>query len=65
LPEIAAFLAEHRLAFLGFELGAPALARYRARFPEDAAMTDLAKWHLFESEYRNTFGGMYVFWVQK
>jgi SAM-dependent methyltransferase len=64
LSEIAAFLAEHRLSFLGFELGAPALAQYRARFPEDAAMTDLAKWHLFESEHPDTFGGMYLFWVQ-
>jgi SAM-dependent methyltransferase/Tfp pilus assembly protein PilF len=65
LPEIAAFLTEHHLSFLGFELGAPALAHYRARFPEDAGMTDLAKWHLFESEHPDTFGGMYVFWVQQ
>jgi SAM-dependent methyltransferase/thioredoxin-like negative regulator of GroEL len=65
LSEIAAFLVEHRLSFLGFELGAPALAQYRTRFPDDAALTDLAKWHLFESEHPDTFGGMYVFWVQR
>jgi SAM-dependent methyltransferase/Tfp pilus assembly protein PilF len=64
LPQIAAFLAQHDLAFLGFELDAPVLARYRARFPDDAAMTDLAQWHLFESEHPDTFGGMYQFWVQ-
>jgi SAM-dependent methyltransferase len=64
LPQIAAFLAEHGLSFLGFELGAPALAAYRGRFGEDAA-TDLAKWHLFESEHPDTFGGMYQFWVQR
>lgn len=65
LPQIAAFLTQHGLSFLGFELGAPALAAYRTRHPEDAAMTDLAKWHLFESEHPDTFGGMYQFWVQK
>jgi len=64
LPQIAVFLEQHRLAFLGFELGSPALAQYRARFAEDANMTDLAKWHLFESEHPDTFGGMYQFWVQ-
>ena len=36
-------------ALLGFELDAPALARYRARFPDDAAMTDLANWHLLRN----------------
>ena len=65
LPEIGAFLAQQRLTLLGFELGAPVLARYRAAFPDDRAMTDLANWHRFESENPDTFGGMYQFWVQK
>jgi SAM-dependent methyltransferase len=65
LPQIDAFLTQHRLSFLGFELGATALARYRARFPDEAAMTDLTKWHLFETDHPDTFAGMYQFWVQK
>jgi SAM-dependent methyltransferase len=65
LRQIALFLQQHRLSMLGFELDPPALAKYRARFPEDAAMTDLAKWDLFESEYPDTFASMYQFWVQQ
>jgi hypothetical protein len=65
LPQIAAFIAGNGLSFLGFELDAATLARYHARFPEDGAITDLSKWHLFESEHPDTFGGMYQFWVQR
>ena len=65
LPRIAAFLAEHSLTLLGFELPGVALARYRTRFPDDAASTDLANWHRFETENPYTFGSMYQFWVQK
>jgi 2-polyprenyl-3-methyl-5-hydroxy-6-metoxy-1,4-benzoquinol methylase len=65
LPQIGAFLAENRLALLGFELDAPILAKYRARFPDDPAMTDLANWHRFEIENPATFRAMYQFWVQK
>ena len=57
LPDIAAFLADNDLALLGFEVGAATQARYRSRFPGDAAMTDLA--------CPDTFVGMYQFWVQK
>lgn len=65
LPQIGAFLAEHGLTLLGFELPGVTLARYRSQFPEDAAMTDLANWHRFEIENPATFTGMYQFWVQK
>jgi hypothetical protein len=65
LRQIALFLQENHLLMLGFELDPPALAKYRARYPEDTAMTDLAKWALFESEHPDTFGGMYQFWVQE
>jgi 2-polyprenyl-3-methyl-5-hydroxy-6-metoxy-1,4-benzoquinol methylase len=65
LPQIGAFLKENRLTLLGFELDAPILAKYRARFPDDAAMTDLANWHRHEIENPATFRGMYQFWVQK
>jgi len=65
LEEIRSFLADENLAFLGFELEARVLAKYRARFPNDATMTNLANWHLFERENPSTFGGMYQFWIQK
>jgi len=63
IPEIAAFLRQHGLVFLGFT--GPASAAYRARFPADAAMTDLDQWHQFETENPTAFIGMYQFWVQK
>ena len=65
LPDIAAFLADNDLALLGFEVGAATQARYRSRFPGDAAMTDLACWQVLEREHPDTFVGMYQFWVQK
>jgi len=65
LPQIGAFLRENKLTLLGFELDAPILAKYRAQFPDDPAMTDLANWHRFETGNPATFRGMYQFWVQK
>jgi hypothetical protein len=47
---------------------------FAARFPEQAAMsgldrwrtlTDLDRWHTFETERPDTFAGMYRFWVHK
>jgi SAM-dependent methyltransferase len=63
IPQIAAFLRAHGLTFLGFT--GPAARGYRARFPNDAAMTDLEQWHAFETENPTAFAGMYQFWVQK
>ncbi len=40
--EIAAFLDAERLGFLGFDADAGLQRRYAARFPSDAAKTDLA-----------------------
>jgi SAM-dependent methyltransferase len=65
LPEIAAFLAENNLRFIGFELDPAVQRRYAKRFPDDKAMTDLAQWHIFETENPKTFMGMYQFWLQK
>jgi len=65
LVDVQSFLAAENLAFLGFELEARVLEGYRARFPNDAAMTGLANWHVFERENPATFGGMYQFWIQK
>jgi tetratricopeptide (TPR) repeat protein/SAM-dependent methyltransferase len=65
LIEIERFLADERLRFLGFELESNVLEKYRTHFPSDAAMTNLALLHRFETENPHTFGGMYQFWIQK
>jgi 2-polyprenyl-3-methyl-5-hydroxy-6-metoxy-1,4-benzoquinol methylase len=61
IPEINSFLRDHALTFLGF-VNPP--AGYRTRFPDDPAMTDLDRWHVFETENPLAFVGMYQFWVQ-
>jgi Tfp pilus assembly protein PilF/SAM-dependent methyltransferase len=65
LPEIAAFIAEEQLTFLGFEIDARVAHEYAAANPDDPAMTDLDRWHRFECANPNVFIGMYQFWVQK
>lgn len=63
LPEIAAFLDAEGFTLLGLETRAE--ARYRRRFPDDAAATDLANWARFEADNPATFAEMYQFWIQK
>jgi len=54
------------LDFIGFELDNPeARAAYRAAYPQDEAMTDLANWEGFERDHPATFAGMYQFWCRK
>ena len=65
LPQIARFLLDNGLQFLGFKLSPYVLRRYRRQFPEDSAMVDLNLWDRFEAENPRTFIGMYQFWVQK
>jgi tetratricopeptide (TPR) repeat protein/SAM-dependent methyltransferase len=65
LPQIAAFIADAGLVFLGFDAENALLAQYAARFPADTAKTDLASWHRFETENPGSFASMYQFWVQK
>jgi len=65
LTDIDAFLREHNLAFLGFDIGAEVLRAYRLRFPDDCAATNLGQWQIFESENPDIFIGMYQFWIQK
>jgi len=64
LPQIKAFLTAHDLRFLGFVVDRAVIARYRQRFPEDPAATDLNRWDRFEAEHPAMFGRMYQFWVQ-
>lgn len=66
LPRIAAVLVDLGLAFIGFEWpDAGAVAAYRAQFPEDRPLSDLANWDRFEADRPDTFAGMYRFWVRK
>jgi tetratricopeptide (TPR) repeat protein/SAM-dependent methyltransferase len=65
IPQIADFLAENALDFVGFELEAGVASQYRAMNPADTAMTDLAAWDAFERQHPGAFSGMYQFWVQK
>jgi hypothetical protein len=64
LSQIKAFLAENRLAFLGFELPNHVYQQFRRRFPDDPAMVNLDHWDAFETEHPQTFAAMYQFWVQ-
>jgi tetratricopeptide (TPR) repeat protein/SAM-dependent methyltransferase len=65
LPEIKVDLAEHGLAFVGFEIDAGARRLYTERFPGDKAMTDLDRWHALETDHPLMFVGMYQFWAQR
>ncbi len=64
IPQIAEFLRENKLEFLGFELDPNSARCYRTRFPDDRAMTDLECWHAFETENPDTFYYTYQFWVR-
>jgi SAM-dependent methyltransferase len=65
IPQLAGFLAESGLAFVGFDLDHLSSQKYLTRFPHDQTMTDLVCWDRFERDNPRTFYGMYQFWVQK
>jgi tetratricopeptide (TPR) repeat protein/SAM-dependent methyltransferase len=74
LPEIKSFLAANDLQFAGFILDALTSDRFARRFPELTNLTgkarfdgfaDLDRWHVFETEFPETFASMYRFWVHK
>ncbi|HWC62223.1 MAG TPA: class I SAM-dependent methyltransferase, partial [Rhizomicrobium sp.] len=62
---IKAFLLEHGLAFLGFELDDAVVDAYRRRFRDDPAAVDLDHWAAFEADHPGMFAGMYRFWIWK
>ncbi|PWC40301.1 hypothetical protein TSO352_01275 [Azospirillum sp. TSO35-2] len=65
LPWLADALEALDLEFLGFRLADPAVAAlYRKRFPEDPAMTSLARWDRLEAEHPMIFGGLYQTWAR-
>ena len=65
IPDIKAFLQKNGLTFIGFIIDPAIQQHYRARFPQDPAMTDLDCWNVLETENQLIFKGMYQFWVQK
>jgi Tfp pilus assembly protein PilF/SAM-dependent methyltransferase len=65
VPQIAQFLNENGLVFLGFDFGPEIEEQYAKRFPEDEAATNLNLWNQFEQENPSLFLEMYQFWVQK
>jgi tetratricopeptide (TPR) repeat protein len=65
LPPIKDFLDENGLQFLGFVLDSRIKRLYALRFPDDPTLTDLDRWHLFETENPKAFLGLYQLWVQK
>jgi SAM-dependent methyltransferase len=65
IPQIAAFLHETGLEFLGFELDPQSIARFRIKYPDRAALTNLDYWHAFEQANPDTFHFMYNFDVAR
>ena len=65
IPDIKAFLQKNGLTFIGFIIDPAIQQHYRARFPQDPAMTDLDCWNVLETDNQLIFKGMYQFWVQK
>jgi 2-polyprenyl-3-methyl-5-hydroxy-6-metoxy-1,4-benzoquinol methylase len=65
LPQIARFLIDNNLRFLGFNQATNILQGYHQLFPQDGPMTDLALWDRFEAQNPRTFVAMYQFWVEK
>ena len=65
LPQIKSLLAARRLSFLGFDLDPRLIEQFQKQFPSAAALTELDKWHVFETANPQTFRNMYVFTVRK
>ena len=65
LPEIARFIAENNIEFLGFTTDVRVSHKFQAQFPQANADADLARWHVFETDNPGTFAGMYQFWIRK
>jgi SAM-dependent methyltransferase len=65
LPEIANFVRENDIEFLGFVADPGITRQFRTRFPQPDAESDLDRWQDFETENPGAFAGMYQFWVRK
>jgi 2-polyprenyl-3-methyl-5-hydroxy-6-metoxy-1,4-benzoquinol methylase len=65
IPLIAAFLREEGLSFLGFELDAKIMERFREQYSGTDSLYNLDHWHNFESANPQTFRNMYQFSIRK
>jgi SAM-dependent methyltransferase len=67
IPEIAKFLQDNDLSFLGFEpFDDPTVVeKFHKQFAGAADEADLDQWSRFEADHPETFLGMYVFNVRK
>jgi SAM-dependent methyltransferase len=65
IPEIAAFLNEQKLSFLGFELDPETIKKFGEQHPGEKALVNLDDWHSFELANPTTFRNMYVFSIRK
>jgi len=63
IPQIAAFLDEQGLSFLGFELDDSVIEKFHRQYPGADALTDLECWNAFEAANPHTFRSMYTFSV--
>ncbi|WP_005222417.1 methyltransferase domain-containing protein [Marichromatium purpuratum] len=61
---LADLFSDAGLELLGVELDPTRRAAYRARFPEDPTVADLARLDTFERDHPLTFAGMYHCWVR-
>jgi SAM-dependent methyltransferase len=61
IADIKSFLDEQGFVFLGFELDAKIIERFRQRNPAADALTELDAWAAFEAENPQTFLNMYLF----
>ncbi|MGD9924732.1 MAG: tetratricopeptide repeat protein, partial [Pseudorhodoplanes sp.] len=59
IPDIASFLKENGLRFLGFDASLRVLKRYADEHPYDGAMSDLGAWHAFETRNPDSFATLY------
>jgi len=65
IADIAAFLDEQGLRFLGFELPDNSVEKFQQRYPGADALTNLDYWNAFETANPDTFRHMYVFTLSR
>ena len=67
IPEIAAFLQDNDLSFLGFETfkDPTVIEKFHKQFPGATDEASLDQWSRFEADHPETFLGMYIFTARK
>jgi SAM-dependent methyltransferase len=65
IPDIAGWLEECGLVFLGFDIEPEVRKSFCRQFSHEEAERDLGLWRHFEEANPNTFASMYQFWAQK